>query len=248
MKKNGKTLLLVILALLVFPGLTALPAAAETQVLSVPGHPLYLVLNTNGGIIDLAFLRSPAGIQKILPVEGLALKGETLNQSFADGDLVKDLLWTLDFREPAGNSRGIQLWIGALSDLKRAWVYMCPISQTYWDHMPLDLYVPEGVGLYFSPTVPRYGDLPKYAGSRTLGFVYTISLTPEGPRFVPSPGVYRQLQSIADLVRKAEQIPYKKEAYKHMVEDFARLCRGYKPSTAAIGNFAWKRILTLQWR
>ncbi|MGC9371910.1 MAG: hypothetical protein ACP5DY_01170 [Thermovirgaceae bacterium] len=248
MKKKAKNALLCLLVLSVFSWLTARPAAAGINVLSVPGHPLSLVLDTKGGIIDLALLRSPAGIQKILPLEGFMLKGQTVRTPYADGDLVKDLLWTLDFREPAGNSRGIQLWIGALSGSKRAWVCLCPVARTFWDNMHLDLYVPEGFGLYFAPTAPGYGDLPRYAGSRTLGFVYTISLTPEGPRFVPSPDVYRQLQRIADLVRKAEQIPYRKEAYKHMIEDFARLSRGSEPSTAAIRNFVWERILTLQWR
>jgi hypothetical protein len=248
LKRKIKNTLLCLLVLSMFSCITAVPVAAQIKILSVPGHPLSLVLDTKGGIIDLALLRSPAGMQKILPLEGFMLKGQTVRTPYADGDLVKDLLWTLDFREPAGNSRGIQLWVGALSGSKKAWVFLCPVARTYWDSMPFDLYAPEGFGLYFAPSVPRYGDLPKYGGSRILGFVYTISLTPEGPRFVPSPEVYRQLQRIADLVRKAEQIPYRKEAYKYMIEDFARLSRGSKPSTAAVRNFAWKRILTLQWR
>ncbi len=248
MKKKAKNTLLVFLAFSIFSWFIAMPARAGINVLSVPGHPLSLVLDTKGGIIDLALLRSPAGIQKILPLEGFMLKDQTVRTPHADGDLVKDLLWTLDFRGPAGNSRGIQVWVGALSGSKQAWVYLCPVGRTFWDSIPLDLRVPEGFGLYFAPTAPRYGDLPKYAGSRTLGFVYTISLTSEGPRFVPAPQVYKQLQRVADLVRKAEQIPYRKEVYKHMIEDFARLSRGSEPSTAAIRNFAWKRILTLQWR
>jgi len=231
-----------------FPWSAAAPAAAAIKVLSVPGHPLSLVLDTKGGVIDLALLRSPAGIQKLLPLEGFMLTGQTIREPHADGDLVKDLLWTLDFREPAGNSQGVQLWVGVLSGSKRAWVFLCPVARTFWDNLPLDLYVPEGFGLYFAPTAPRYGDLPRYSGNGALGFVYTISLTSEGPRFVPSPEVYRQLQQISDLVRKAEQTPYRKETYQHMTEDFASLSRGSEPSTSAIRNLVWKRILTLQWR
>jgi len=248
LKRSGRVALPGVLAFLLFLGLTAMPAAGGIRILSVPGHPVSLVLDMESGIIDLALLRSPAGLQKLLPLEGLTLKRETYLEPYADGDLVKDLLWKLDFTEPAGSPKGIQLWIGELSASKNAWVSLCPIAPTYWDAIPLDLYVPEGVALYFSPSVPQYGDLPKFAGSRTLGFVYTVSLTPEGPRFVPSPAVYRQLQRVADIIRKAEEVPSRKKAYEHMIEDFARLSRGAKPSAAVIRNFSWKRILTLQWR
>lgn len=248
MRKTAAFVMIRLMAVLFLSGAAALPACAGLQVLSVPGHPLSLVLDTKDGIIDSALLRSPAGMQKILPLEGLSLVKETLHQPHADEDLFKDLIWILDFSEPSARSKGVRLWISMLSGSARAWVDLCPTGRTYWDSMPVQLYIPEGVALYISPGLPQYEGLPRFSGSRTLSFVYTISLTPEGPRFVPSRDVYRQLIRITDLVRKGERLTYREEAYSRVLEDYSRLSRGVKPSTAAIQNFAWKRILTLQWR
>jgi len=77
---------------------SALPAGAQNiKILSVPGHPVSLVLETSEGIITSALLRSPAGIQKILPIEGYMYAGESVVEPYADEDFRKDLLWAITF-------------------------------------------------------------------------------------------------------------------------------------------------------
>ncbi len=225
------------------------PAEAQhLKVLSVPGHPVSLVLENTDGVISSALLRSPAGIQKILPLEGYVYAGESHTEPYADGDFKKDLLWTITFTRPGDRSRGIYLWIGVTSQIPRAWVIISPLGQTYWDTIPMKVYVPKGIALFVSPNLPAYDELPQFGGNRTLTFVYTIALTPEGPNFQPVPEVYRQLYRITATIRDAEQITERREAYSRMLEDYESLSRGGKPSTEVIQNFTWKRILFLDWK
>ena len=227
------------------------PALAQIQnlkILSVPGHPLSLVLETSDGVIVSALLRSPAGIQKILPIEGYIYTGENVVEPYADEDFQKDLLWSITFTRPGDRSRGLYLWIGAMTQTPRAWVVISPLGQTYWDTIPVKLYAPRGIALFVSPNLPAYRDLPQFGGNRTLTFVYTIALTPEGPNFQVIPEVYRQLHKISAIIRDAEQIPARKEAYSLLLADYETLSRGGKPSTEAIQNFTWKRILNLDWK
>ncbi|MDO9509174.1 MAG: hypothetical protein Q7I97_07565 [Thermovirgaceae bacterium] len=231
-----------------FPGLQSPARAQDLKVLSVPGHPVTMVLATSEGVIISALLRSPAGIQKILPIEGFVFAGESVVEPYADGDFGKDLLWTITFTKPGDRSRGLYLWIGVTTQIPRAWVIISPLGQTYWDTIPVKLYAPRGTALFVSPNLPAYGDLPQFGGSRTLTFVYTISLTQEGPNFQVIPEVYRQLHKITAMVRDAEQIPERKEAYSRLLTDYESLSRGGKPSTEVIQNFTWKRILNLDWK
>lgn len=225
------------------------PALAQNiKILSVPGHPVSLVIETSEGIITSAFLRSPAGIQKILPIEGYVYTGESVVEPYADEDLCKDLLWTITFTRPGDRSRGLYLWIGSVTLTPRAWVVISPLGQTYWDTIPVKLYAPRGIALFVSPNLPAYMDLPQFGGSRTLTFVYTIALTQEGPNFQVIPEVYRQLHKITAIIRDAEQIPERKEAYSLLLSDYESLSRGGKPSTEVIQNFTWKRILDLDWK
>lgn len=242
-------LLAASLALTLCLSFTSSPAAAQhLKILSVPGHPLSLVLETSEGVITSALLRSPAGIQKILPLEGFVYAGETFAEPYADGDIRKDLLWTITFTRPGDRSRGIYLWIGLTTRIPRAWVIISPLGQTYWDTIPMKVYAPRGTALFVSPNLPAYGDLPQFGGNRTLTFVYTIALTPEGPNFLPVPEVYRQLYTITATIRDAEQITERREAYSRLLEDYETLSRGGKPSTEVIQNFTWKRILCLDWK
>ena len=238
---------LMILALCIL-GATVPAEAQYLKVLTVPGHPVSLVLEASEGIITSALLRSPAGIQKILPLEGYAYAGETYTEPYADGDFRKDLLWTITFTRPGDRSRGIYLWIGVTTQIPRAWVVISPLGQTYWDTIPMKVYAPRGTALFVSPNLPAYDDLPQFGGSRTLTFVYTIALTPEGPNFQPIPEVYRQLYRITATIREAEQINERREAYSRLLEDYETLSRGGKPSTEVIQNFTWKRILYLDWK
>lgn len=222
--------------------------AQNLKVLTVPGHPVSLVLETSEGVVTSALLRSPAGIQKILPIEGYVYAGESFVEPCADEDFRKDLLWEITFTKPGDRSRGLYLWIGAMTRIPRAWVVISPLGQTYWDTIPVKLYAPRGIALFVSPNLPAYGDLPQFGGSRTLTFVYTIALTSEGPNFQVIPEVYRQLYKITALVRDAELIPERKEAYSLLLMDYESLSKGGKPSTEVIQNFTWKRILNLDWK
>lgn len=228
---------------------SALPAGAQNiKILSVPGHPVSLVLETSEGIITSALLRSPAGIQKILPIEGYMYAGESVVEPYADEDFRKDLLWAITFTRPGDRSRGLYLWIGVVTRTPRAWVVLSPLGQTYWDTVPVKVYAPRGVALFVSPNLPAYNNLPQFGGSRTLTFVYTIALSQEGPNFQVIPEVYRQLHRITSIIRDAEQIPERKEAYTLLLADYESLSRGGKPSTEVIQNFTWKRILNLDWK
>ena len=248
MNKSGVSAFFMVAASLFLLLSSPLTARAAVQILSVPGHPVYLVLDIKDGMIDTAFLRSPAGLQKLLPLEGLTPAGERVYQFHADEDFARDLIWVLSFTEPSGRSKGIQLWIGALGGEKKAWVDICPLERTYWDAIPFKLNLPEDVVLYMSPSLPQYEDLPRFSGNSVLTFVYTISLTPDGFRFVPAPEVYKQLQRITEIVWGGETLPYKKKSYEHLMDDFVRLSLGSNPSAAVIRNFTWNRILYLQWK
>jgi len=227
-----------------------LPARAESamKIVSVPGHPVFLLLETSDGVISSALMRSPAGIQKILPLEGLCFRRDSYVRTFADGDLSSDLVWTLTFTHPSDQSRGIQVWIGITTLPPKAWVSLSPVGQTYWDTIPVNLYVPRGISLYVSPNLPAYGELPQFGGNRTLTFVYTIALTPEGPNFVVAPEVYRQLLKITHLVSEGESFPQRRQAYGKILEDYETLSRGGKPSNEAIQNFSWKKLFSVEWR
>ena len=242
------TLYSVIVFCALLPGFENPALAQNLKVLSVPGHPVNLILETREGVITSALLRSPAGIQRILPIEGYAYAGESFVEPYADGDFCKDLLWSITFIRPGDHSRGLYLWIGAMTQIPRAWVIISPLGQTYWDTIPVKLYAPRNIALFVSPNLPAYRDLPQFGGSRTLTFVYTIALTPEGPNFQVVPEVYRQLYKITALVRDAEQIPERKESYSLLLADYEALSKGGKPSTEVIQNFTWKRILNLDWK
>ncbi len=244
--KRTASALAVMLAIAVF-----FPASSSAQylkILSVPGHPINLVLEISEGVITSALLRSPAGIQKVLPIEGYVYTGENVVQPYVDGDFRKDLLWSITLTRPGDRSRGLYLWIGVTTRNPRAWVIISPLGQTYWDSIPVKVYAPKGISLFVSPNLPAYRDLPQFGGSRTLTFVYTVALTEEGPNFQVVPEVYRQLHKITAMVRDAEQIPERKEAYSLLLADYESLSRGGKPSTEVIQNFTWKRILNLDWK
>ncbi len=238
-----------IFAVFTFSPLFRSPAGAQDlKILSVPGHPVILLLETSEGVITSALLRSPAGIQKVLPLEGYVFAGESVVEPYADHDLRKDLLWTITLTKPGDRSKGLCLWIGVTTLVPRAWIIISPLGQTYWDSIPVKLYAPRGIALFVSPNLPAYAELPQFGGSRTLTFVYTIALTPEGPNFQVIPEVYRQLHRITSIIMDAEKIPERREAYSRLLADYESLSKGGKPSTEVIQNFAWKRILNLDWK
>ncbi|MBO8153458.1 hypothetical protein [Thermovirga sp.] len=223
------------------------PAIAQMKILSVPGCPFFVVVNFSRGLVESAYFRSPAGIQKLLPIEGSLLISQKYSKFDMDKDLTKDILWVLTFGEPTNRQRGLQMWIGYSSRQKTIWVDICPVASTLWDYLPIKLNLPEGVLPYVLPQLPKYDDLPPFGGPKTLTFVCTIKLTNNGPKFVPQPEVYKQLLKIAELVASSERYPKRKESYFYLINDYKNLSSGTPPTLDALKSIQWKRILTLRW-
>lgn len=241
--KKIPILLATFIFLIVFP----VEASAYLKVMTVPGHPVTLVFQHDNGQVVSAFLRTPEGIHPVKSVEGFILGKSAYLLPYADGDLLKDLIWKIEFRDQK-KEKNMLFWITALTKNPRAWVAMTPVSPTLWEKLPFDVKTPGEVFLYVSPNLPGYGENKPRGGDDVLSFVYAIGLTKDGPNFVLAPDVYKQLLLVTDLVRKAEQEEDLKNAYDAMHQDFERMANLQMPSREAIQNFSWKKIMSLSWR
>jgi hypothetical protein len=241
-----KGFIIFIIFMLLF-ALKSSPVAAYTKILSLPSSPFFIVAKFSRGLVESAHLRSPAGIQKLLPLEGSLLVGQRYTRFDMDKDMIKDILWVLTFRNPNNKQRGLQMWVGYSSRQKTIWVDICPVASTLWDTLPVSLNLPEGVLPYILPQLPGYDGLPPFGGAKTLTFICTIKLTNNGPKFVPQPEAYRQILKIAELVANSEQYPKRREAYSYLINDFKNLASGMPPTREALQSIQWKRILTLHW-
>jgi len=229
--------------------LSALAAANPLQVYSVPGHPLALTVQNRKGIIEEAWLRSPAGLHPLKILQGKRITDSTWCLPIADNDICADLIWKLSFTDP-DTTKSYFLWITALTETPRAWLAVTPAGRSRWDSLPLHLTIPDDVFLYMSPTLPAYAELGDLEQNKLplLTFVYTVGLTLDGPNFVLVPEVYRQLLPIADLVRKAEINSTIRSCYDRLYDDFEKMGKGQSPSREAIINFNWKKVLSINWQ
>ena len=220
----------------------------STRVLTAPGHPVFLVMEEDAGIVTRAFFRTPGNLQPVSEVIGLSFAAEASTASMADRDSRPDLLWKLSFLDPRNRSEGTVLWISALTRQPRAILGTSPIGETLWDAIRPRLSVPRGTLLYVSPILPAFFTIPQFQGKDVLSYVYCVTLGETGPVIGVLPDVYRQLLRVVQTVRVSESDPGKKRAYEALEKDFGSVAEGGKPSTEAILNFDFKKIAEISWR
>lgn len=201
------------------------------------------------GEIEKAVFKSPCGIKELQDLKGFVFLREESTTFDIDTDLshTKGFLWKILFIEPKSKREGISLWIGALSKPSRAWLFKAPIATTLWDKTSVRILVPPGFSVYVSPKTPNYADLPSFSGMEVLPFVYTIGITTQGPAFVPSPEVYKQILPYVEKKWSEERNRRKKLAYSHLLHEYKLLSKGASPSTEAILNLKWQKVMTLEW-
>lgn len=245
MKNNHPWLILVFAFFLMTP---VSNAEANTRVLTAPGHPIFLVLREESGVVTQAVLRTPAGLQPVTEIVGFSFAGESLSTMPIDRDAKPDLLWKLRFLDMKDRSQGTALWISSLTRQPRVWLATSPVGETLWDAIRPKLTVPRGTILYVSPILPPFFNLPQYEGKDVLSYVYCLVLDETGPGIGVVPEVYKQLLRIVQTVREHEFDPGRKKAYEALEADFKALSEGGKPSTEAILNFGFRKIAEISWR
>ncbi len=246
MKTTSRLLIFLFFSFLL--PLSASKAFANTRILSIPGHPLFIVLQEEEGLVREAYLRSPVKLLPLPEIVGLTFAGETSSCFPVDRDGKADLLWKLTFLDQKNRTQGTILWIAALTKQPRAWIATSPVETTLWDAIRPKLSVPKGTILYVSPVLPRFFNLPEYRGRDILTYVYCLVLDETGPGIGVIPEVYKQLLRIVQTVREHEFDPARKKAYEALENDFKNLSEGGKPSTEAILNFNFKKIAELEWQ
>lgn len=244
--KNKRSWLFLVVSLFLVTAFST--AEANTRVLSAPGHPIFLVLREESGVVTQAVLRTPAGIQPVTEIVGFSFAGENLSAITIDRDAKPDLLWKLTFLDMNNRSQGTALWISSLTRQPRVWLAVSPVGETLWDAIRPKLTVPRGTILYVSPILPPFFNLPQYEGKDVLSYVYCLVLDETGPGIGVVPEVYKQLLRIVQTVREHEFDPGRKKAYEALEADFKALSEGAKPSTEAILNFGFKKIAEISWR
>ncbi len=241
-------LILLSLACALFLSLAVPQAKANTRVLSVPGHPFFLVLKEESGVVTQAILRTPGILQPVTEIVGLSLAGENTSTLALDRDAKPDLLWKLTFLDKEERSQGTILWISALTRQPRVWLAVSPVAETLWDAIRPKLTVPRGTLLYISPILPSFFNLPQYQGKDVLTYVYCLTIDQTGPGIGVIPEVYKQLLRIVQTVRENEFDTGRRKAYEALEADFKNLSEGGKPSTEAILNFGFRKIAEISWR
>jgi hypothetical protein len=240
-------LILLPLACALFLGLAVPPAKANTRVLSAPGHPIFLVLKEESGVVTQAILRTPGALQPITEIVGLSFAGENTSTLAVDRDAKPDLLWKLTFLDQKERSQGTILWISALTRQPRVWLAVSPVAETLWDAIRPKLTVPRGTLLYISPILPSFFNLLQYQGKDVLTYVYCLTIDQTGPGIGVVPEVYKQLLRIVQTVREHEFDAGRRKAYEALEADFKTLSEGGKPSTEAILNFGFRKIAEFSW-
>jgi hypothetical protein len=239
-------------ALLVFLGtfLSVLPAYAAgstTRVLSIPEYPFRIVFTEKDGRIVKAFFRAPGYLRSLPEVEGLRYSAQHLTVWHADLDWRRDVLWRLSFVDPEHQEKGQFLWFGALSGSSQFWLVASPAGTSLWDTIPLKITAPLGTSLYVSPSTPAYQAAGEDTEGASLSFIYTISLTENGPCFVNVPDVYQQLLPVTTLVASHETDKGRRKAYSLLLQDFEALAKSEQVSLESIMNLSWKQLLTGRW-
>lgn len=235
------------LAFALFLGHSVSPAMANTRILSVAGHPVFLVLQEESGVVTQAILRTPGTLQPVSEIVGLSFAGESTSTLKVDRDAKPDLLWKLTFLNQKDRSQGTALWVFSLTRQPRVWLAVSPVGETLWDAIRPKLTVPRGTLLYVSPILPPFFNLPQYQGKDVLSYVYCLVLDEAGPGIGVQPEVYKQLLRIVQTVREHEFDAGRKKAYEALEADFKALSEGGKPSTEAILNFGFKKIAEISW-
>lgn len=243
--RKGLPLAAFLLLLFVLTATTA-QAAPYIRTLSVPGLPLTVLLDERDGLIRSAYLRSPSGTDELPSLKGHRLVRENRSRPYVDSDWRADLLWQLSFAEADGK-RGIDLWIAHLTRRPRLWVAESPTGATLWDSLSINLDLPPGSALYVSATLPPYDENKPAREGRTLSFVYTIGLTPDGPSFIIVPSVYHRLQEMTLLLAQAEGDEVLRGRYDSLAKDFGAMAKGQHPSAEALSSFGWRRLLYREW-
>lgn len=251
--KGGLAKLLLPLFLLLFAlsvplmPKTATPINGTTiKAMSAAGFPVTLVLEQNDGMIQTAWLCTPAGTREIDNMNGLSFVSEGTYISKKEDRGREELLWRTSFTNLNGN--GIHLWIGVSPQAAKAYVATTPYNYTKWDNVPAKLTVPRGTAVYISPALLFYEGKEPQNNRENYSFVYTIKMTPQGPAFVPAAGVYRQLSELLQAGIRGEHSPLKRLAYARMLEEFNKLADGNPPSTQTLLRFPISKIATISWR
>lgn len=243
-------LLLVLAGTLFLPKTNEPDGGTKIKTVSAKGFPATLVLEQQGDMIKSVWLRTPAGTNEIEGMEGLSYVSEGLYVTKVPQGGKDDLLWRISFTNFAG--KGVHLWVGLSPTAEKIHIATSPYNYTRWDNVPAKLIVPRGTAIYISPAIPDYGadDNSKeiFHTKESYSFVYTVRMTPEGPAFVPSPSVYRQLAELLRAGIRGETSPSKRLAYTRMLEEFDKLAAGNPPSAGTLLNFQMNRIYTLPWR
>lgn len=217
------------------------------KTLEAPGFPISLVFDKKANSLGTTWIKTPGGVCHIEDTDELNLVSEELKYISADMDGEKDLLWRLDFANQDGI--GITLWIGMTTESSKIYICKTPLVPSRWQSLPLKLNIPEKVSLYFSPTTPVYENSARqYIGRETYTFLYTVTLTQDGPAFVPFPQVYGELYPIFTQIFLHEPIAEKRAVYKKMQLDFARLSKGMSPSIAAYKNIRMETVEIMVWK
>ncbi len=108
---------------------------------------------------------------------------ETWSLPDADGDLRQDLVWTVEFLNPA-TREALTLWVTSLTSLSRGWVDGSGLDgPTQWDTFPYRIVTPPDTFLYVAPHIPRYNGAYPKGGRDVFTFGYAMRLTGNGPTF-----------------------------------------------------------------
>lgn len=241
--------LVLMLGVTFFLPKTIAPGGGTTiKTLNAESFPAALVLEQRGGQVKSAWLRTPAGTRKIEGLEGLSYVSDNLFVTKNLQNNKDDLLWRSSYTNVDG--RGMHLWVGLSPGAEKIHIATSPYNYTKWDNVPAKLVVPKGTAVYISPAIPDYDSNGKetFQTKDSYSFVYTVRMTPEGPAFVPVPGVYRQLAELLRAGMRGEFSTSKRLAYTRMLEEFERLAEGTPPSTETLLNFQMNKIDSLSWR
>jgi len=216
------------------------------KAISAEGFPVTLMLEQNDGMIQSAWLRTPAGTREIDSMNGLSFVSEW-TYTTTRGEYDKDnLLWRTSYTNFNGD--GVHLWIGISATASKAYIATTPYSFTKWDNIPAKLIVPRGTAIYISPALPFYDGKEPQNNRESYSFVYTIRMTPQGPAFVPVPSVYRQLSELLQAGIRGEYSPENRLAYARTLDEFNKLAEGNPPSPETLLGFPISRITTLSWK
>ncbi len=215
--------------------------------LEAPGFPISVVFDKKQDCLGTTWIKTPGGVCHIEDTDDLNLVSEEIKLLNADMDSKKDLLWRLNFTNKDGI--GVTLWIGMSTESSKIYICKTPIVPSRWHALPLKLDVPEKMSLYFSPTTPIYQDSARqYIGREAYTFLYTVTLTQDGPAFVPIPSVYNEIFPIFTEILMHEPIAEKRAVYKKMQLDFARLSKGLPLSIAAYKNIRMDTVEVMSWK